>query len=67
MKDEFRALAHVQKEIEKTRQEQIEFLAAARAESFNDYAKICGVIRGLARAQQEVQDLAKNFMDQDDD
>ncbi len=65
MKDEFRALAHVQKEIEKTRQEQIEFLAAARAESYDDYAKICGVIRGLNLADSIINDLVQRMTHDD--
>ena len=61
MKDEFRALAHVQKEIERSRQEQIEFLAAGRAEQFGEYQKICGVIRGLDLANSIINDLVQRI------
>jgi len=43
------------------------FVVSGGAKTFEAYKEACGVIRGLARAQQEVQDLAKNFMEQDDD
>lgn len=65
MKDEFRALAHVQKEIDRTRQEQIEFLAAGRAEKFEDYQKICGVIRGLNLADSIINDLVQRMTHDD--
>lgn len=65
MKDEFRALAHVQKEIDRTRQEQIEFLAAGRAEKFEEYQKICGVIRGLNLADSIINDLVQRMTHDD--
>ena len=65
MNDEIRALAHVQKEIDKTRQEQIEFLAAARAESYDEYQKICGVIRGLNLADSIINDLVQRMTHDD--
>lgn len=43
------------------------FLVSGGAKTFEAYKEACGVIRGLARAQQEVLDLAKNFMEKDDD
>ena len=57
MSDSIRALAHVQKEIAKTREEQQVFLAADRATSFEEYKKVCGVIRGLSLADQIINDL----------
>ncbi len=45
--NEIKILAHVQKEIEKLSQEQVAFLAASRADSYDEYKKVCGVIRGL--------------------
>ena len=65
MKDEFRALAHVQKEIDRTRQEQVEFLAAGRAEKFEEYQKICGVIRGLNLADSIINDLVQRMTHDD--
>ena len=65
MNDDFRALAHVQKEIDKTRQEQIEFLAAGRADRFDEYQKICGVIRGLNLADSIINDLVQRMTHDD--
>lgn len=61
MNDEIRALAHVQKEIEKIRSEQAEFIAAGRAEDFGQYQKVCGVIRGLNLADQIINDLVQRL------
>ena len=57
MSDSIRALALVQKEIEKMVQEQTAFLAASRADTFDEYKKVCGVIRGLSLADQIINDL----------
>ena len=61
MNPDIRVLAHVQKEISKTREEQKEFLAADRATSFEEYKKICGVIRGLNLADQAINDLVQRL------
>ena len=59
MNDAIRALAHVQKELSKYRQEQVAFLAASRADSFDEYKKVCGVIRGLDYAEHVIDDLVR--------
>jgi len=59
--DTIRALAHVQKEIQESRNEQVEFLAASRAETYDEYKKICGVIRGLNLADQIINDLVQRL------
>ena len=61
MKDVIHALAHVQQEIEKYRQEQVAFLAASRADTYDEYKKICGVIRGLNLADQIINDLVQRI------
>lgn len=61
MSDSIRALAHVQQEIEKLRQEQIAFVAASRADTFDEYKKICGVIRGLNLADSIINDLVQRL------
>jgi hypothetical protein len=61
MSDTIRALAHVQKQIQETRVEQTEFLAASRAETYDEYKKICGVIRGLNLADQIINDLVQRL------
>lgn len=61
MSDTIRALALVQQEIEKYRQEQVAFLAASRADTYDEYKKICGVIRGLNYADHVINDLVQRI------
>jgi hypothetical protein len=56
---------HVQKEIEKYRQEQVAFLAASRADTYDEYKKICGVIRGLNFADNVIDDLVQKVNNDD--
>ncbi len=63
MKDVIHALAHVQQEIDKYRQEQIAFVAASRADSYDEYKKVCGVIRGLNFAENVINDLVRRIND----
>jgi len=46
---------------------QEEFIVSGGAKTFEGYREACGVIRGLAQARRELQDLAKNYRDGDDD
>ena len=57
MKDIIQALALVQQEIRKLADENVAFLAASRADSFDEYKKVCGVIRGLSLADNVINDL----------
>lgn len=61
MSDTIRALAHVQQKIEELRQEQVAFVAASRADTFDEYKKICGVIRGLNLADSVINDLVQRL------
>ena len=61
MNDSIRVLSLVQQEIDKLRQEQIAFVAASRADTFDEYKKVCGVIRGLSLAESIINDLAKRL------
>ena len=61
MSDSIRALALVQKEIEKMVQEQVAFLAASRADTYDEYKKVCGVIRGLNLADSIINDLVQRM------
>lgn len=61
MNDTIRALALVQQEIEKYRQEQVAFLAASRADTYDEYKKVCGVIRGLNYAEHVINDLVQRI------
>jgi hypothetical protein len=63
MSDEIRVLALVQKEIDKFRQEPIAYLAASRADTFEEYKKVCGVIRGLNLADHVINDLVQRMND----
>jgi hypothetical protein len=64
MSDEIRVLALVQKEIEKLRQEQVAYVAASRADTYDEYKKICGVIRGLNLADNIINDLVQRMNDE---
>ena len=48
-------------------QNQEEFITAGGAKTFEGYKETCGVIRGLTQARRELQDLAKNYMENEDD
>ena len=61
MNGDIRVLALVQQEIEKMRQEQVAFVAASRADTFDEYKKICGVIRGLNLADSVINDLVQRL------
>ena len=61
MSDSIRVLALVQQEIDKLRQEQIAFVAASRADTFDEYKKVCGVIRGLSLADNIINDLVQRL------
>lgn len=63
--DELKLLAHVAKEIDKLRQEQAAFLAASRADTYDEYKKICGVIRGLSLAENIINDLVQRMNNAD--
>jgi len=65
LSDVIRALAHVQQEIEKYRQEQVAFLAASRADTYDEYKKVCGVIRGLNYADHVIDDLVQKVTKDD--
>ena len=61
MNDEIRALAHVQKEIAKSREDYNTALLADRVSSYEEYKKICGVIQGLNLADQIINDLVQRL------
>ena len=64
--NEYKALAVVVKEIDKLRQEQVAYVAASRADTFDEYKKICGVIRGLSLAESIINDLVQKMEHSDD-
>jgi len=64
--NDYKLLAVVAKEIEKVRQEQVAFIAASRADTFDEYKKVCGVIRGLNLAESIINDLVQKMEKSDD-
>ena len=64
--NDYKVLAMVQAEIEKLRQEQVAFVAASRADTYDEYKKVCGVIRGLNLADNIINDLVQRMEKSDD-
>jgi hypothetical protein len=64
--NDYKLLALVQKELEKLRDEQIAFIAASRADTYDEYKKICGVIRGLSLADSVINDLVQKMEKNDE-
>jgi hypothetical protein len=44
-----------------------EFMADGGCKDFAHYRNVCGLIQGLSLAQREITDLARNYMDDDND
>ncbi len=44
-----------------------QFLAGGSAKDFAGYKEIVGLIRGLEASKQYVEDLSRNYMDEDND
>lgn len=44
-----------------------QFLAEGSAKDFAEYKEIVGLIRGLEASKQYVEDLSRNYMDEDND
>ena len=43
------------------------FVTSGGAKTLEGYKEACGVIRGLTLARRDLQDLAKNYMEENDD
>ena len=43
------------------------FITSGGAKTLEGYKEACGVIRGLTLARRDLQDLAKNYMEENDD
>jgi len=52
-----RPLNVIRSELDKLKQDQINFLANGGAKDFAEYRHICGIIRGLGHADEIVKDL----------
>lgn len=44
-----------------------DMLVQGGVKDYSEYRELCGVIRGLATAKREIQDLAKHQMEDDED
>ena len=44
-----------------------EFLYSGAAKDFAGYREVCGVIRGLDAALREINDLSRNYMDENNE
>jgi hypothetical protein len=55
------------KKLAELQQSQEDFLAGGGATDFAQYKESCGVIRGLAAARREIEDLSRNYTDDIDD
>jgi hypothetical protein len=44
-----------------------EFLHSGAAKDFAGYREVCGVIRGLDAALREINDLSRNYMEDNND
>ena len=53
--------------LSEAQRDQEAFITSGAAKTLEAYKEACGIIRGLALARREINDLAKNYRDQDDD
>ena len=44
-----------------------DFLAAGSAKEYSEYREVVGLIRGLESAISAIQDLSRNYMEDEDD
>ena len=42
-------------------------LAAGAVKDYAEYKEVCGMIRGLNAALREIEDLSRNYMEDEDD
>jgi|TARA_R110000803_G_scaffold1975_1_gene6474 hypothetical protein len=53
--------------IEDDKSSALEFLGNGGAKDFAQYKEVVGLIRGLEASKNHMEDLAKNYMEDDDD
>ena len=56
-----KVLAHLAREIDKLRHDNMAFVAAGRAINFDEYRHVCGIIRGLSLAESLINDLVQRM------
>lgn len=64
---DLRVIFHLSSEIGKLRDGQLQFLGNGGAKDFAEYRHVCGVIRGLAHAEQLVNDLVQRMETSDNE
>jgi len=60
-----RPLNVIRSELDKLKQDQVNFLANGGAKDFAEYRHVCGIIRGLTHADEYIKDLVQRI-DTDD-
>ena len=53
--------------IEEQKSSATEFLTSGGQRDFAEYRNVCGLVRGLETARALVEDLSRNYMEDDDD
>lgn len=56
----------VTEELDSQLQSKIDFLVSGRPEDYAQYREVVGTIRGLRACRQYVEDLSRNYMEDDD-
>ncbi len=59
--NDYKLLAHVAKEIERSREEHAFHIANGKAADIEEYRTVCGVIRGLSLAENIINDLVQKM------
>jgi hypothetical protein len=57
----------LEEKLDELQKQQEEWMNGGSAQNYAEYKESCGVIRGLAAARREIQDLSRNYMEDDDD
>jgi len=57
----------LQKKLEERKKLIVESVGSGVAKDYPEYRDLCGVIRGLTTAQQEIEDLVRKLKDEDDE
>lgn len=57
----------LQKKLEERKKLIVESMGSGVAKDYAEYRDLCGVIRGLTTAQQEIEDLVRKLKDEDDE
>ena len=50
-----------------SRSSAVEFLAGGGSQDYAQYKEVCGLIRGLDSALTHMEDLSRNFLEEDND